>query len=32
MQKLVGAMPSPHLLLPVGVGFGNDRGESVTAS
>lgn len=25
-------MPCPHPLFPMGVGFGNDPGESVTAS
>lgn len=32
MRKLVGATLSPHLLLPVGVGFENGPGESITAS
>lgn len=27
MQKLVGALPFPHLLIPVGVGCGNDPGR-----
>lgn len=32
MQKLVGVVLSPCLLLPVGVGLGNDLDESVTTS
>lgn len=32
MQKLGAATLSPHLLLPVGVGFENGPGESITAS
>ena len=30
-ETVVGVVLSPHLLLPVGVGCGNDLGESVTA-
>lgn len=29
-EIVVGTVLSPHLLLPVGGGFGNDLGESVT--
>lgn len=31
VQKLVGVVLSPRLLLPVGIGLGNDLDESVTA-